>query len=367
VTSSPQAQAQIQAEAQASAQAAAVVSAVACGQLPEARALLLAWLRHWAEGLPPRPGRRELRQPELWGALARYVEASGDHALIERLWQLLDRLPPPPAPPPALKPHSPATTTTTAAATRTLPLLGVPILNRIDLLERLLASLDQPVHTLAIVDNSIDHSANNSTAAPAGASISQELEALRQRGHPLIQQIRIARPFRNLGVAASWNLILSNFPEAPLALLANNDIQFAPGVLDAALSRIDTARPQFLALLEPPNAFAAFLLTPLCWDRLGLFDPNFHPAYCEDLDYRDRLQANPEVQQLDGSFAHAAMAACNPSHSATIGSDPELARHNRTSYALNSLWYLSERRLRRDPRGSWRRLWLAQWRDDPHG
>ena len=147
-------------------------------------------------------------------------------------------------------------------------------------------------------------------------------------------------------MAASWNLILSTVPEAPLALLANNDTQFAPGVLERALSCIDPARPQFLALLEPPNALAAFLLTCLYWDHLGLFDANFHPAYCEDLDYRDRLQADPAVQQLDGSFAHAAMAACNPSHSATIGSDPELTRYNRSSYALNSLWYLSERRLR---------------------
>jgi hypothetical protein len=58
------------------------------------------------------------------------------------------------------------------------------------------------------------------------------------------------------------------------------------------------------------------------------------------------------------------MTALNSEHSATINSDPELQRHNRTSYALNRLWYLSERRLRRDPRGSWRRLWLSQWRHD---
>ncbi len=318
--------------------AAAVQGALQAQQFPEARALLLQWLRDWAAGLPPRPPRSALRQPVLWQALAHYVEASGDHELIERLWQLLDRLP---APEPA-------------GATATLPLLGVPILNRVDLLERLLTSLDAPVHTLAIVDNSVDRP----------GCISAELDALRERGHPLISQIHIARPFRNLGVAASWNLILSAFPEAPLALLANNDIQFAPGVLAQALACLDPGRPQFLGLLAPPNAFAAFLLTSLCWDQLGLFDANFHPAYCEDLDYRDRLAANPAVQQLDGRFAHAAMAACNPSHSATIGSDPELARHNRTSYALNSLWYLSERRLRRDPRGSWRRLWLAQWHDD---
>ena len=331
---------------------AAVAAALEKGQLAEARSLLLGWLRQWTLALPPRPSRRDLRQPELWAALARYAEASGDHNLIERFWQLLDRLPGPPSTGPGLSTgNSPATGAT-------LPLLGVPILNRVDLLERLLASLDQPVHTLAIVDNSVD--------APGSeqGGVSAALDDLRQRGHPLIQHIRIARPFRNLGVAASWNLILSTFPEAPLALLANNDIQFAPGVLQTALSQIDAGRPQFLALLEPPNAFAAFLLTSLCWDRLGLFDANFHPAYCEDLDYRDRLQADPAVQQLDGRFAHAAMAACNPSHSATIGSDPALARHNRSSYALNTLWYLSERRLRRDPRGSWRRLWLAQWQDD---
>jgi hypothetical protein len=199
----------------------------------------------------------------------------------------------------------------------------------------------------------------------AGAQgISAELEGLRQRGHPLVHAIRIARPFTNLGVAASWNLILSSFPEAPCALLANNDVRQG-GVLAAALARIDAGRPQFLALLPRPHAFAAFLLTCRCWDQLGLFDANFHPAYCEDLDYRDRLEACPEIDQLDGRFAHPAMVALNSEHSATINSDPDLRRYNRTSYALNRLWYLSERRLRRDPRGSWRRLWLSQWRHDP--
>jgi hypothetical protein len=293
-------------------------------------------LRAFIVELPRRPRRHQLRQPELWDGLVEHAHASGDHSLIERYWQLLDRLDgPTPAP----------------GTLEALPLLGVPILNRVDLLQRLLDSLDHPVRTLAVVDNS------------AGA-LSAELEGLRQRGHPLVQAIQIARPFANLGVAASWNLILSSFPEAPCALLANNDIRLAPGVLAAALERIDAGRPQFLALLPQPHAFAAFLLTCRCWDQLGLFDANFHPAYCEDLDYHDRLAASPAIDQLDGSFAHAAMTALNSEHSATINSDPELQRHNRTSYALNRLWYLSERRLRRDPRGSWRRLWLSQWRHD---
>jgi hypothetical protein len=297
--------------------------------------------------LPARPQRRQLRQPELWDGLVEHAHASGDRSLIERYWQLLDRLDgPTPAP----------------GALEALPLLGVPILNRVDLLQRLLDSLDHPVRNLAIVDNSAG--APMDGVIRMDGAISAELEGLRRRGHPLVEAIHIARPFANLGVAASWNLILSSFPEAPCSLLANNDVRLAPGVLAAALERIDAGRPQFLALLPRPHAFAAFLLTCRCWDQLGLFDANFHPAYCEDLDYRDRLAASPGIDQLDGSFAHAAMTALNSEHSATITSDPELQRHNRTSYALNRLWYLSERRLRRDPRGSWRRLWLSQWRHD---
>jgi hypothetical protein len=181
----------------------------------------------------------------------------------------------------------------------------------------------------------------------------------------LVEEIQIARPFRNLGVAASWNLILSNFPEVTCAMLANNDLCLAPGVLSKAMARLDASRPQFLALLPPPHSFAGFLLTSRCWDQLGLFDPGFHPAYCEDLDYRDRLEEATHVDQVDGSFAHAAMADCNPEHSATISSNPDLQKYNSVSYPLNQLWYLSNRRRRRDPRGCWRRLWLAQWSSTP--
>lgn len=59
------------------------------------------------------------------------------------------------------------------------------------------------------------------------------------------------------------------------------------------------------------------------------------------------------------------MAALNGTHSATIGSDPWLEEQNRASFALNRLWYFSQRRIRGDCRGHWRRLWLAQWSEGP--
>lgn len=327
-----------------------VSDAISRGDLHQARSRVHQWLHDWAASLPKRPNRRDLRQPALWGSIALVVEHTNDHHLIEQFWQILERSQPEQAPPDLL------------------PLLGIPILNRPDLLAELLESLDHPVDRLAIVDNSVlPHSTADGERPHGSTEVQRYLEALCQLGHPLVNHIHVARPFRNLGVAASWNLILSSFPEAPIALLANNDVRFAPGILKSSLARMDVSHPQVLELLPSPAGFSAFLLTALCWDRLGLFDSNFHPAYGEDLDYRDRIRANPEVDQIDGGFAHQAMLDLNPRQSATISSDAALFRYNQTSFALNRLWYFSHRRLRQDCRGTWRRLWLSQWSDDPDG
>ncbi len=312
---------------------------LASGNLLEARALLHKWMERDLSRSPESASRAELRNPALWAALADVVERTSDQSLLERFWQYLDRVGPPPPRP------------------GVLPLLGVPILNRFDLLQRLLDSLDVPVATLAIVDNSPSPNGSGPSA------LHQGLEELQRCGHPLIQQVAIARPFGNFGVAASWNHLLTAFPDAPLALLANNDVCFAPGVLAAALERIDTGKPQFLPLLPGPQEFSAFLITALTWNRIGLFEEHFYPAYHEDLEYRERLRADLSVQVIDGSFCHHAMLAGNSEGSATIGSDPRLAAHNQASFAMNRLWYLSHRRLRRDGRGSWVRRWLAQWKD----
>jgi hypothetical protein len=327
-----------------------IADSISRGDLQQARSLVHQWLQLWASSLPQQPTRRDLRQPELWRSLALVVEHTNDHFLIERFWQILERCAPQPE------------------SQDFLPLLGIPILNRPDLLAQLLESLDHPVDHLAIVDNSVLPQANAGKESPrAPTEVQRYLEALCQLGHPLVNHVHVARPFRNLGVAASWNLILSSFPEARIALLANNDVRFAPDVLKSSLSRMDATRPQVLQLLPSPAGFSAFLLTALCWDRLGLFDPNFHPAYGEDLDYRDRIRANPEVEEIDAGFAHQAMLDLNPLQSATIASDPALFRFNQTSFALNRLWYFSHRRLRQDCRGTWRRLWLSQWSNDPDG
>lgn len=311
------------------------------GNLHAAHQLVQNWLHQWAKSLPSNPSLTQLCKKDLWKCLYRVIEHTHDDSLNEKFWQTLDGIKPAPN------------------EYRKIPLLGVPILNRFDLLENMLASLDFPVQNLAIVDNSFRHDAGKLS------ELGEQLEKLQRRGHPMVDQIHIARGFRNLGVAASWNLILTSFPEANVTLLINNDVRLAPGILSNAFSRINTDHPQFLSLLPHPQTFSAFLITVKAWDRVGLLDYNFHPAYCEDLDYSERLRADSEVEWLDGSDFHLAMNHLNTESSHTIQSDPYLAGQNEISFALNRLWFLSHRRVRGDRRGTWIRHWINQWKTKP--
>ena len=275
------------------------------------------------------PSRERAIRPALWQAVADLAELAGDHRLPEQFWQALDQLNPPPG------------------MSGTIPLLGVPIVNGPERLEALLASLDVPVDTLGLVDHS---------GGPG--PVRELLNRLESDGVPNVAQVRVARPFGNAGVAKAWNAILQGFPSVPFALIANHDVVFAPGALAQALAALDPAEPQWLPLLSRPSAFSAFLITSLAWNRIGLFDESFVPAYWEDTDYRDRLEAEPLVQRIEQGPWLAAMDASNPQQSASLADDPQLARSNAVNFALNRLWYFSRRRLQGDRRGAWLRAWL---------
>jgi hypothetical protein len=316
-----------------------IADAIQNSDLQRARSLAFHWLQCYQKQISLTPNRQTLRQPHLWSCLADVVERTSDQYLLEYFWQILD----------GVNPDGSGNAADMSAA---IPLVGIPILNRPDLLENLLNSIDHPVQTVAIVDNS-----------GGDPDMQAHLDRLQARTFPLIGRLLISRNFSNLGVAASWNQILLGFPQASFALLVNNDIEFSKGTLRRAQKHIDSSHPQFLSLMPEPHTYSAFFITAKTWDCIGLFDNTFYPAYCEDLDYRDRIRADPGVQILDGSPFFASMLELNPGSSQTIASDPTLARFNRASFALNRLWYLSHRRLRNDPRGTWIRRWLAAWQD----
>ena len=78
------------------------------------------------------------------------------------------------------------------ALTPKIPVLGIPVLNRGDLLERLVLSIDIPVETLFIVNNGNDEGVWNA------------IQKIRLGLNPLVESVCVYSECRNIGVATSW-------------------------------------------------------------------------------------------------------------------------------------------------------------------
>lgn len=188
--------------------------------------------------------------------------------------------------------------------------LGIPILNRGDLLLRCVSSIDVPIHTLFII--------NNGTSDDVAGAIHQIQERAIESGD-LFTEIRVEQ-HKNLGCARSWNRIMSTCP-GPW-LISGNDMKFMPGSI-GKINSVLAENPD--ASIVCADGYAIFCMTPLGIQKVGLFDENFYPAYYEDLDHfqRVRLSGAKAVGVPDFKFVHGEAPYWG---SSTLKSDPALER-----------------------------------------
>lgn len=153
--------------------------------------------------------------------------------------------------------------------------IGVPVLNRGDLLRRLVDSVDLDAEILVIV-NSIG------AVDPSVADAVRDLENQQRRG----VRVRVERIAGNLGVAGSWNLIMDRFGGD--CVISNSDIEFAPGILRETMTKIEARSDIVLQHLWAASCFYVSATFPA---TLGWFDENIYPAYHEDQEIRLRSGA----------------------------------------------------------------------------
>lgn len=173
-----------------------------------------------------------------------------------------------------------------------IPCLGVLVLNRADLLMRLVDSIDYPIDKLCIVQNGGD------------ADVVAAIKDLTTRKRKWINSIYVERPFRNTGVAPAWNSIIKSFPECAYWLISNNDTLFLPG--DLMRIHATWQAKQDSVITAPNGAFSCFAIGPSVVSRVGLFDENIWPIYSEDLDYIIRMRrAGVELVPLNSDIGEA--------------------------------------------------------------
>lgn len=158
--------------------------------------------------------------------------------------------------------------------------LIVPVLNRYDLLQRMLDSVDVLVEHLLVIDN----------GTGADLAFSDNFKKVTVLDMPA-----------NLGVSGSWNLGIKSFPYAERWFIISNDVQFNPG----ALAELSKARRDEITLTARFPHWQAFALGDEAVSDIGLFDESLFPAYFEDNDYTRRAEfVGVNIRRLEIEVSH---------------------------------------------------------------
>lgn len=190
---------------------------------------------------------------------------------------------------------------------KSIPIIGIPIVNGVHWLERLLNSIDYPVDEVLIINNN------------GRGEITKELDELTFKKYDFIRNLKALHMPSNLGVSSSWNLIIKLYLNLPYWVIINHDVGLIPGCLDELMELAKDDEIGFVG--DGP----LFLIKDTTVQKCGLFDENFYPAYLEDLDYYMRMN-NESVKRvsLKSQFYHGDTFHYSESGSQTWRSDLSL-------------------------------------------
>lgn len=159
-----------------------------------------------------------------------------------------------------------------------VPVVGIPYLHDFSLLDACIKSVNRPgVVRIHVIDNS------------------PELERIEYHDGKVV----VTRPWRNLGVGASWNLIIKANPWARWWCILNADVEMADGDLEELTQQI-----KFHDVVTF-SGMHAFGIRASAIQKVGWFDENFVPGYFEDNDYHYRCQLmGVSYHQIVGGLVH---------------------------------------------------------------
>ena len=179
-----------------------------------------------------------------------------------------------------------------------IPMLGTAVVNNTKWVKRLIESVDHPVKEFLIINNN------------GRGIIDKELDEIAAVPHKFIGKIRVLHMACNLGVPASWNLMIKSYIKAPYWIIMNDDVAFTPGLL--AEMHLATLREPMVGMIHAHEgdhgigSWDLFLIRDHVVINYGLFDENLYPAYNEDADYFMRFLVKPirRIMSLQGNYLH---------------------------------------------------------------
>jgi GT2 family glycosyltransferase len=201
--------------------------------------------------------------------------------------------------------------------------LIVPVLNRYDLLQRMVSSIDEPIEELLIIDNG------------------NELGTLDVPD--LVKRVSVLSMSNNLGIAPSWNLGVRNFPFEDVYFFTSNDCIFQAGTL--AKLKANSKRDA-VTISELWPHWQLFSVGDQVFEECGLFDEAIFPMNFEDDEFEWRVtELGFAVQKLDLPMQHDGQM--------TFKSDAHYAARNAVTYKSNESYFNQKKSEGRLNAGEW--------------
>lgn len=206
-------------------------------------------------------------------------------------------------------------------------ILIVPVLNRYDLLNRMIESIDKKIYKLLVIDNGAETSGTN-----------QQIVC----NNPLVEDLHVLPMPNNMGVAASWNLGIKLLPFEPVWFFSSADTVYEPG----ALEELSKAKPNEISLAADFPYWQTFAIGQEVVSKIGLFDESIYPIYFEDTEYIWRAEnAGISVTRLSVKTKH--------DNSSTIKSNQSYNSQNDRTYASNRQYFAAKQARKDFSAGHW--------------
>jgi GT2 family glycosyltransferase len=204
-----------------------------------------------------------------------------------------------------------------------IPHLIVPVLNRYDLLQRMVNSIDYPIDQLLIIDNG------------------NELQALMVP--ECVNNVTILRMPANLGIAPSWNLGVKSFPFDDVFYFSSNDVVYNPGTLEKLHK---ASQKGCVTICEEFPHWQTFSVGDQVFERAGLFDESIFPMNWEDDEFSWRVESlGFQIQRINLPMGHDAHAS--------FRSDDHYSKRNTETYQSNELYFRDKQERRDHTAGEW--------------
>jgi GT2 family glycosyltransferase len=190
-----------------------------------------------------------------------------------------------------------------------IPVLIIPVLNRYDLLDQNLETIDYPIGEILIINNGKENYVPKRTDL----------------------NVRVLNLPSNLGMSGSWNLGIKLYPHEQYWIYSSADTHWIPG----SLEKLNAASGKG-NLVMTTEAWSCFSIGEDVVREVGLFDEFFYPIYFEDNDYYERMmRSNVKDGYINGTIE------VNAPHGAsqTINSDETLKKRNNETFVVNEAYF----------------------------